>query len=229
MNIKLVNIKKSFKNNQLYENFFIEFEEQKINCILGESGCGKSTLLNILTGIEEVEEGIIKGIDSRIAYVFQEDRLIEWKSIRDNLDLPLRKIYCKSERVKKIEEILEKIGLIESIDNFPRELSGGMRQRVNIIRALLYEDKIIVMDEPFKSLDEKSKEEIKKIFKEIQLKKKGTSIMVTHDIEEAINLADNIFLLGNKPVEILESFYGVCKLDKENIKERILNALKNTK
>lgn len=228
MNIKLVNVKKSFNNNELYKNFFIEFEAGKINCILGESGCGKSTLLNILTGLEEIEEGSIEGINSRIAYIFQEDRLIEWKNIKDNMELPLKKIYSKNSRRDKIEKILKKIGLIENINSFPSELSGGMRQRVNIARALLYEDRLIIMDEPFKSLDEKSKETVKTIFREVQKKKNGTTIMVTHDIDEAIDLADNIFLIGNKPVEILDSFIKINRLNKEEIKEKIINSLKNT-
>lgn len=228
MNIKLVNVKKSFNNNELYKNFFIEFEAGKINCILGESGCGKSTLLNILTGLEEIEEGSIEGINSRIAYIFQEDRLIEWKNIKDNMELPLKKIYSKNSRRDKIEKILKKIGLIENINSFPSELSGGMRQRVNIARALLYEDRLIIMDEPFKSLDEKSKETVKTIFREVQTKKNGTTIMVTHDIDEAIDLADNIFLIGNKPVEILDSFIKINRLNKEEIKEKIINSLKNT-
>ncbi|MGG5462044.1 ABC transporter ATP-binding protein [Clostridium sp. B9] len=227
MGIKLEKIEKSFRGNRLYKDFSIEFEDGKINCILGESGCGKTTLLNIISGLEDFDYGKVFGIESRISYVFQEDRLIEWKNVYENMEIPLRKIYNKEIRDKKIKKILERMGLIKNIKSFPKELSGGMRQRVNIARALLYEDRLLLMDEPFKSLDEKSKESVIEVFKEVQVKKKATTIIVTHDIKEAISLGDNLFILGDRPVNVLESFKDIKKLDEKSIGEKILCILKN--
>ncbi|EGT3616254.1 ABC transporter ATP-binding protein [Clostridium perfringens] len=227
MDIKLINIEKSFNNKKLYNNFSLIFEHKKVNCILGKSGCGKSTLLNIISGLEEFQLGEIIGVPSKLSYIFQEDRLIEWKSIYRNMELPLLKFYKKDKRREKIKKILKELELDDYIDNFPKELSGGMRQRLNIARALLYEGDLILMDEPFKSLDEDSKENVIKIFNEVHLEKNNTVIMVTHDIKEALDLADNIFVLGDKPVNLIAHFKEIRKVEKDIIKEKILRILKN--
>lgn len=98
MSIKLINIEKNFGSKKIYDKFSLTFEEGKINCILGKSGCGKSTLLNIIANLEEINSGEIIGVPKKIAYVFQEDRLIEWNSIYTNMELPLLKFYTKDER-----------------------------------------------------------------------------------------------------------------------------------
>lgn len=226
MDIKLINIEKSFNNKKLYNKFSVIFEEGKVNCILGKSGCGKSTLLNIITGLEELQSGKIIGVPSKIAYVFQEDRLIEWNSIYKNMELPLLKLYKKDQRKEKIKRMLKEIELEDYIDSFPKELSGGMRQRANIARAFLCEENLLLMDEPFKSLDENSKKNIMKIFKRIHLEKNNTVIMVTHDIKEALDLADNIFVLGNNPVNLMAHFKNVRKVENGIIEEKILCVLK---
>lgn len=228
MNIELVNIEKSFGDKKIYDKFSLEFEEGKINCILGKSGCGKSTLLNIIANIEGIEDGEIKGVPKNISYVFQEDRLIEWSSIYNNLELPILKKYKKEERRKRIKNILKEIGLEDYIKSYPRELSGGMRQRVNIARALLCEGELLLMDEPFKSLDKGSKENIISVFKKKHIEKSNTVIIVTHDMDEALNLGDNIFLLGHRKEEnLIYSFKNIKGLkEKSNIEEKIIKILK---
>ena len=203
------------------------FEEGKINCILGKSGCGKSTLLNIIANLEEINSGEIIGVPEKIAYVFQEDRLIEWNSIYTNMELPLLKFYTKDEREEKIKSILREVELGDYMNAYPKELSGGMRQRANIARALLYNGELLLMDEPFKSLDKSSKEDIIEIFKKNHLEINNTVIMVTHDINEALNLGDNIFILGGSPVSLMDKFKDVQKSkEKNNIEEKILLILK---
>ncbi|MGV1065589.1 ABC transporter ATP-binding protein [Clostridium perfringens] len=227
MSIKLINIEKNFGNKKIYDKFSLTFEEGKINCILGKSGCGKSTLLNIIANIEEINSGKIIGVPKKIAYVFQEDRLIEWNSIYTNMELPLLKFYTKDEREEKIKNILREVELEDYINSYPKELSGGMRQRANIARALLYNGELLLMDEPFKSLDKSSKENIIKIFKKNHLEKNNTVIMVTHDINEALSLGDNIFILGGSPVSLMNKFKDVQRSkEKNNIEDKILLILK---
>ncbi|HAT4245079.1 TPA: ABC transporter ATP-binding protein [Clostridium perfringens] len=227
MSIKLINIEKNFGNKKIYDKFSLTFEEGKINCILGKSGCGKSTLLNIIANLEEINSGKIIGVPEKIAYVFQEDRLIEWNSIYTNMELPLLKFYTKDEREEKIKNILREVELEDYINSYPKELSGGMRQRANIARALLYNGELLLMDEPFKSLDKSSKENIIKIFKKNHLEKNNTVIMVTHDINEALSLGDNIFILGGSPAILMDKFKDVQRLkEKNNIEDKILLILK---
>ena len=227
MSIKLINIEKNFGNKKIYDKFSLTFEERKINCILGKSGCGKSTLLNIIANLEEINSGEIIGVPEKISYVFQEDRLIEWNSIYTNMELPLLKFYTKDEREEKIKNILREVELGDSMNSYPKELSGGMRQRANIARALLYNGELLLMDEPFKSLDKSSKEDIIEIFKKNHLEKNNTVIMVTHDINEALNLGDNIFILGGSPVSLMDKFKDVQKSkEKNNIEDKILLILK---
>ena len=227
MSIKLINIEKNFGNKKIYDKFSLTFEEGKINCILGKSGCGKSTLLNIIANLEEINSGEIIGVPEKIAYVFQEDRLIEWNSIYTNMELPLLKFYTKDEREEKIKSILREVELGDYMNAYPKELSGGMRQRANIARALLYNGELLLMDEPFKSLDKSSKEDIIEIFKKNHLEKNNTVIMVTHDINEALNLGDNIFILGGSPVSLMDKYKDVQKSkEKNNIEEKILLILK---
>ena len=227
MSIKLINIEKNFGNKKIYDKFSLTFEEGKINCILGKSGCGKSTLLNIIANLEEINSGEIIGVPEKIAYVFQEDRLIEWNSIYTNMELPLLKFYTKDEREEKIKSILREVELGDYINSYPKELSGGMRQRANIARALLYNGELLLMDEPFKSLDKSSKENIIKIFKKNHLEKNNTVIMVTHDINEALSLGDNIFILGGSPVSLMDKFKDVQRSkEKNNIEDKILLILK---
>ncbi|MBI5997129.1 ABC transporter ATP-binding protein [Clostridium perfringens] len=227
MSIKLINIEKNFGNKKIYDKFSLTFEEGKINCILGKSGCGKSTLLNIIANLEEINSGEIIGVPEKIAYVFQEDRLIEWNSIYTNMELPLLKFYTKDEREEKIKGILREVELEDYINSYPKELSGGMRQRANIARALLYNGELLLMDEPFKSLDKSSKENIIKIFKKNHLEKNNTVIMVTHDINEALSLGDNIFILGGSPAILMDKFKDVQRSkEKNNIENKILLILK---
>lgn len=227
MSIKLINIEKNFGNKKIYDKFSLTFEEGKINCILGKSGCGKSTLLNIISNLEEINSGEIIGVPEEIAYVFQEDRLIEWNSIYTNMELPLLKFYTKDEREEKIKNILREVELGDCMNSYPKELSGGMRQRANIARALLYNGELLLMDEPFKSLDKSSKENIIKIFKKNHLEKNNTVIMVTHDINEALSLGDNIFILGGSPAILMDKFKDVQRSkEKNNIEDKILLILK---
>ena len=196
----------------IYEDFNINFDDNKINCIIGKSGCGKTTLLN------NIAEILLKE-NRKISYVFQSDSLIPWRNIYNNLKIVIKKYLRGKELESEIDTILELVGLSEFKYYYPHELSGGMKQRVNLARALIGGPEIILMDEPFKSLDIKCKQNIIEIVRKINLEKKTTIILVTHDKEEILNLANSVFLLGERPVKILDK--GNEK-DLKNIIEKII-------
>lgn len=226
MSISIKGLNKSFGNLQIYKDFNMNFKENHISCILGKSGCGKSTLLNLITETIERDSGEIKGIKKgSISYVFQEDRLIEWKTVYDNLELVLKSKVERANRKGIIEKILKTFNLQEKGNCYPKSLSGGMRQRVSIARALIYPSELLIMDEPFKSLDIKSKNNVICNLRDILKLTKKTVIFVTHDIDEAISLSDYIYVLGNSPVEILKKIENHSKLDKNTIKEDIVKEL----
>lgn len=222
MNIGIRNLNKSYRNEDIFKNFNIDFFDDNINCIVGKSGCGKSTLLNIIAGLTEIQSGEISGISVKdISYVFQEDRLIEWLTVEENLEIALKKYYNKSVICDKIDEILNLVGINDIKSKFPSALSGGMRQRVNIARAFGKPSKLILMDEPFKSLDYKLKYTIIDEFKSLLKKENRMVILVTHDLDEAIYFQGNIFVFNNKPVEVVGMFNE--KLDK--CKDQILKII----
>lgn len=195
------NINFKYGSNEIYNNFNIEFQQGKINCIIGESGCGKTTLLNYISEKLYYE-------NKRIAYVFQEDNLIPWKNIYVNLKIVAKKYFEKSVLEKEINNALVKVRLEKYKYFYPRELSGGMRQRINFARALIGNPEVILMDEPFKSLDIKSKNNMIELIKNLK-NTDSTIILVTHDINEILMLADVVYYLGGRPVEIIESAIGI--------------------
>ena len=195
------NINFKYGSNEIYNNFNIEFQQGKINCIIGESGCGKTTLLNYISEKLYYE-------NKRIAYVFQEDNLIPWKNIYVNLKIVAKKYFEKSILEKEINNALVKARLEKYKYFYPRELSGGMRQRINFARALIGNPEVILMDEPFKSLDIKSKNNMIELIKNLK-NTDSTIILVTHDINEILMLADVVYYLGGRPVEIIESAIGI--------------------
>ena len=200
MIIKNINFK--YNDNEIYKNFNIEFKRGKINCIIGKSGCGKTTLLNYISQKYCFE-------NKKIAFVFQNDNLIPWENIYVNLKIIAKQYFDKEKIEKEIDKILKDIGLIEFKNSYPNELSGGMRQRINFARALIGRPDIILMDEPFKSLDIKSKHEMINLVMELRKKSIVTIILVTHSIDEIIKLSDIVYLLGGRPVRILETAEGV--------------------
>ena len=195
------NINFKYGSNEIYNNFNIEFQQGKINCIIGESGCGKTTLLNYISEKLYYE-------NKRIAYVFQEDNLIPWKNIYVNLKIVAKKYFENSILEKEINNALVKVRLEKYKYFYPRELSGGMRQRINFARALIGNPEVILMDEPFKSLDIKSKNNMIELIKNLK-NTDITIILVTHDINEILMLADVVYYLGGRPVEIIESAIGI--------------------
>lgn len=191
----LKNITKKYGDNIVFENFNLDIEEGKITCILGKSGSGKTTLLNIIAKLTNFEGEIIENGEN-ISFIFQNQRLINNLTVWKNLEYVL-KFLPKEERNIKISNILKKVKLYDNKDMYPRQLSGGMAQRVSLARAFVYPSNIILMDEPFKGMDISLKKHIVQTFQELYLADKKTAIFVTHDIEEALILGDRIIILGD--------------------------------
>jgi NitT/TauT family transport system ATP-binding protein len=204
MKFYVKNLSKSYGELKVLDNISIDFAEGKVTCILGPSGCGKTTLLNILTGASSFQEGEIGGFaGNSISYIFQEDRLIEWKTVKQNLEFVIKANKTKEERDAIIDKYLSLTDMLEYKDYYPNKLSGGMRQRVSIIRAFSYSSNLLIMDEPFKSLDSETKGNVMKAFVDLKKAENMTVIFVTHDLEEANLLADRIITLSLKPTSII--------------------------
>jgi len=220
MKIEINNLCKSFNGKFIFDKFNLRLNSEKINCIIGESGGGKSTLLNILSGLLKADSGDIIGIEEGdTSYVFQEDRLVNWLTVKENMELFIYDYYKKEEVDSKLKEIFTLLHIQELENKYPEKLSGGMKQRVNIARALLKPSKLILMDEPFKSLDYKTKYSIMAELKDIFKNENRMVIFVTHDIDEAIYMEGNIYILGGNPFNIKGVFTeNLLKLKEEIIK-----------
>lgn len=193
MSIKMKNICKSFNGQQVLSDVSMSFSEGKITCIMGASGVGKTTLINILMGLWEADSGEITGINNKkISAVFQEDRLIEhWDAIKNIL------LVCSGNVTDEIvKKHLEDIGLVDYEGKSVRALSGGMRRRVAIVRAILSEYDILFMDEPFKGLDEKLKNQVVNYVRENT--KGKTLIVITHDRDEVAMLGGELVYLNSR-------------------------------
>ena len=170
--------------------------------IIGPSGCGKSTLLSIIAGLESKTSGEID-IKGKIGYMLQKDNLLEWRTIYKNvlLGLEIQKSLT-TENKKYVEDLLKKYGLYEFKDKYPKQLSGGMRQRVALIRTLAIRPKVLLLDEAFSALDYQTRlmvtEDIYKILKNENI----TALMVTHDISEAISMSDRVIVLTHRPATV---------------------------
>ena len=190
------------------ERINLEVSPGEFVCIVGPSGCGKSTLLNIVGGFllqtrgEALVEGQpVAGPDPRRIFVFQENGVFPWLTVRENIGFGLLK-RPDEEREKTVMHYIEMVGLTGFENSYPRELSGGMRQRVEIARALAANPDIIYMDEPFGALDFITRLKMRADLVRIWQREKKTILFVTHDIEEAVQLADRVIIMSRRPATI---------------------------
>lgn len=183
--VQIKNIYKRFNDKEVFTNLSLNFVKNEITCILGPSGIGKTTLLNLIGGVLKPDKGEIILIEKNISYVFQEDRLIPWLNIYDNIAFVLRSYLSNDEVKTKINKYLNLVKLEGVKDKLPKELSGGMKRRVALARAFAYDSNLLLMDEPFKGLDKKLKYDIINDFLDLWNEDKKTVIIITHDDEEA--------------------------------------------
>lgn len=216
MGLLIKDLKKSYGSLNVYDNFNFNINENKISCILGPSGCGKTTLLKLISGITSIDSGELQGFEGKsISYLFQENRLLPWKSLGDNIGFVLKRYFSKKEVQQRVDTYLDLVQLKDFKDYYPHEVSGGMNQRVAIARAFAYPSQILLMDEPFKGLDLKLKQELLKVFVQLWSKDKQTVLYITHDIDEALMLGDNIYVFSGIPTKIQKNIsISCCKKDR---------------
>lgn len=188
------------------QNLNLELKKGEILGILGPSGSGKSTILNILAHILKPTTGKVT-IDGQTGYMFQRDHLLEWRTIMDNVLIGLEIQKKLNEQTRSnVEHLLKIYGLWEFKDRFPKELSGGMRQRAALIRTLSTSPDILLLDEPFSALDYQTRLMVSDDIYQIIKKEKKEAVLVTHDISEAISMCDRICVLSSRPASIKKSY-----------------------
>jgi NitT/TauT family transport system ATP-binding protein len=212
--LRIENLAKAYGDTQAIADIGFEVSEREFVCVVGPSGCGKTTLLKIMSGLLAPTSGQVLLNDQPVtrppeemALVFQEysRSLMPWMSVRSNVTLPLRhKKLDKAERTRLVEEAVEAVGLTRFIDRYPWQLSGGMQQRVAIARALAYQPEILLMDEPFASVDAQTRADLEDLILEVRERYDVTIVFVTHDIDESVYLSDRIVVLGPSPTTVKE-------------------------
>lgn len=190
------------------EEVSLSTDENDFVCILGPSGCGKSTLLNIIAGLEPPSAGSVTvgeaGAETNVCFVFQEPRLLDWRTVRQNVELALRgKDVPEAEWDDRIRTYLELVGLEDFEDEYPRSLSGGMKQRVAIARAMAVEPDVILMDEPFSSVDEITARTLREDLVDIWQDQERTIVFVTHNAIEATYMASRVLVMSHRPSSVI--------------------------
>ena len=213
MILQFKNVVKTFRSDRgsvvALDGLSLDVKEGEFLTVVGPSGCGKSTLLNILVGLELPSDGEIfldgrKSVDRKtVGYVMQNDNLYPWRTLRENVEFPLElRGFSPSDRREISHRYLEKVRLADFADRYPYELSGGMRQRGNIVRALSFSPRILVMDQPFGPLDAQTRLLLQNLLLDLWADERKTIIFITHDLHEAIALGDRVAVLTARPGRI---------------------------
>lgn len=216
--VEVSRLKKVFRVNDTYlqvlEDIDFSARRGEMICILGRSGCGKSTLLKMIAGFIAPSSGEVRVSGKPVAspgpdrcVVFQEDALFPWLTVEENIAFGLKgKARGKKALQKEVDRFLSLVGLSAFRDYLPREISGGMKQRVALARVLILQPKVLLMDEPFAALDAQTREEMQGLLLSLWEKLRHTILFVTHDVSEAVTLSDRILLMDKSPGKIREDF-----------------------
>lgn len=233
--VNISNLSKSYnlKNKELkvLENINLQAELGKFISIIGPSGCGKSTLFRTIAGLEKDFTGsvVVNGCDIRhsrpsIAYMLQKDLLLSWRNVFQNIVLPLELAgTLKKTDTGFLKKMISEFGLEDFINAYPDELSGGMRQRVALLRTWLMEGAVMLLDEPFGALDALTRNNMQDWLIEIWEKHRKTVLFITHDIEEAVYLSDEVYVMGSRPGRMVENIR--ITLDRPRKREMIYTPL----
>jgi NitT/TauT family transport system ATP-binding protein len=206
MSIEIKNLDKAYDRQIIFDDFSLSIETDVITGITGPSGAGKTTLLRLLAGLEKPDSGTIAGLEEGdLSYIFQEPRLLPWRTVRENLRFVCPQGHDRKKAFEdEIDIMLDLVGLAEAQKLYPHALSGGMKQRVSIARAFLVPSSLLIMDEPFISLDPDLKDRLMELFLSLWKKRKRTVLFVSHDPSEIEKLSQTILTFSEKPVRILK-------------------------
>ncbi|MCD6333086.1 MAG: ATP-binding cassette domain-containing protein [Bacteroidales bacterium] len=224
--MKLDEIDFAYPGQQMVlDHFSMEVTPGTITCLLGPSGCGKTTLLHVIGGLLKPQKGHLLGFDQEVmSYIFQETRILPWKTALDNVVFPLLDLMPVFQAEELARDLLIEMDMKNEINLFPHQLSGGMKQRVAIARAFAYPSTMILMDEAFTGLDSSLKRNILNKFINTWKNNPRTVICVTHDVEEAMLLAQEMIILGGSPLKILKRF-SLSELNGSAIHGKIMEYL----
>ncbi len=207
--VKLTDVAKRFRDSIIFDDLDLQIDPGSFVAVMGPSGCGKSTLLRLLAGLEMPDVGRVQvdvGAQARprISFVFQEAQLLPWRSVLQNVALPLELDGVDSREVSALaRDALIRVGLGEALQKYPHELSGGMKMRVSLARALVTRPHLLLLDEPFAALDDVTRFRLQNDLRAFWLAERMTVIFVTHSMTEAAYLADRQIMLSRRPAEIL--------------------------
>ncbi len=209
--LEVKGVSKTYQNELILKDITFSIKPNEFVSIVGPSGCGKSTLFNTIAGLTEPLDGninldgaCINGIAGKISYMHQKDLLLPWRNVMDNVALPLELTGMKKQDAyAKVQELLSFFGLEGHEKKYPSQLSGGMRQRVSLMRSYMLSKDILLLDEPFGGLDAMTKANMQSYLLEVLKKMHRTILFITHDIEEAIFLSDRVIVLKADPGEIV--------------------------
>ena len=204
--LELQKLSRSFGTVEVLRELSLGIKRGEFVAVVGPSGCGKTTLLNLLSGYDQPSSGAIMR-EGRVRMVYQQDGLFPWLTVAENIALGLRQIKSEAERAKQIAEMVRLIRLEGFEQHYPHQLSGGMRQRVELARALAGEADILLLDEPFSALDYLTRLRMRQELARILHERPRTVALVTHDIEEAAQLADRVIVLSERPAQIRSEFW----------------------
>lgn len=200
------NVSLSFGSVGVFERISLSIDRGEFVAVVGPSGCGKTTLLNLFSQFIKPDSGRVMCTE-RVRMVYQTDSLFPWQTVRENIELGLRNLTGQAERTRQLGEMLKLIKLEGFANHYPHQLSGGMRQRVELARALIGDSDILLLDEPFSSLDYLTRIRMRHELARMLDQLPRTVVLVTHDIEEAAQLADRIVVLSDRPARICSEFY----------------------
>ncbi|WP_438447794.1 ABC transporter ATP-binding protein [Gorillibacterium sp. sgz5001074] len=203
MSIRLQKVSRRFGSLRVLEEFSLSLAQGRIQALLGPSGCGKTTLLHLLAGLLKPESGSVEGTEGlSCSFVFQEDRLLPWATVWENVRFVLESTMSHEQAEEAARLALEQVGLTAFRNAYPEALSGGMKQRVSLARAMAFSGELLLMDEPYKGLDRELKLGLMEDLLSFVRRAGVTVLLVTHDVEEALLLADEVLLLQGPPLAV---------------------------